>query len=278
MMRPILTLLTAGLFGRITQETLHGAVALELLHTASLVHDDVVDESDQRRGQLSVNAIFNNKVAVLSGDYLLATCLVEAGKTENAAIIETISGLGQDLSEGELLQLSNTKTDNFLEEVYFDVIRKKTAALFSACTMVGALSVNANDKEVEWAHLFGENLGISFQIKDDIFDYFDNEQIGKPTGNDMLEGKLTLPVIYALNTTNDEWARGVALKVRDNKASLDEIGELVAFTKNNGGIEYAIDKMYEYQSKSLALLDEMADSDFKTSLISFVKYVVDREK
>lgn len=277
-MRPILTLLTAGLFGTITKVTLHGAVALELLHTASLMHDDVVDESDQRRGQLSVNAIFNNKVAVLSGDYLLATCLVEAGKTENAAIIDTISGLGQDLSEGELLQLSNTKTNSFLEGVYFDVIRKKTAALFSACTTVGAFSVNASREEVEWARLFGEYLGISFQIKDDIFDYFDNKEIGKPTGNDMLEGKLTLPVLYVLNATNNEWARGVALKVRENKATLDEIGELVAFTKNNGGIEYAIEKMYEYQSKALALLDEKADSDIKTSLISFAEYVVNREK
>lgn len=278
MMRPVLTLLTAGLFGEITNETLHGAVALELLHTASLVHDDVVDESDQRRGQLSVNAIFNNKVAVLSGDYILATCLVQAGKTMNPGIIDTISLLGQDLSAGELLQLSNIKSQHFSEEVYFDVIRKKTAALFSACTKVGALSVNATPDEVEWARLFGEYLGISFQIKDDVFDYFDSKQIGKPTGNDMLEGKLTLPVIHALNATGDEWARGVALKVRENRASFHEIDELVTFTKVHGGIEYAIEQMHEYQHRALNLLNQKPDSEIKNSLKLFAEHVVDRKK
>lgn len=278
MMRPILTLLVAGLMGRINEKTLHGSVALELLHTASLIHDDVVDESNERRGQLSMNALFNNKVAVLVGDFLLATCLIEASKTENNHIIQTISCLGKDLSEGELLQLSNVQTTYFSEDVYYDVIRKKTAALFCACTQIGAFSVHATCTQVEWARVFGEYLGISFQIKDDIFDYFDSKTIGKPTGNDMMEGKLTLPVIHVLNATNDEWARGVALKVRDNKATMDEISQLVAFTKANGGIEYAMEKMYEYQSKALALLDEMEDSTFKTSLTSFVEYVVNREK
>lgn len=278
MMRPILTLLTAGLFGKVNDKTLHAAVALELLHTASLIHDDVVDESDERRGQLSVNAIFNNKVAVLGGDYLLATCLVEAGKTENSFIIDTISSLGQDLSDGELLQLSNIKTEYFSEDIYFDVIRKKTAALFSACTTVGALSVNATAEEIEWARLFGENLGIAFQIKDDIFDYFDSDDIGKPTGNDMVEGKLTLPVIYVLNSKENKWARGVALKVRDGEASIKEIKKLIEYTKENGGIDYATKRMYEYQAKAFDLLNNLPDSDNKYALISFAEFVVDRIK
>ncbi|NDV57733.1 polyprenyl synthetase family protein [Bacteroides sp. 519] len=278
MMRPVLALLTAALFGKITERTLHAAVALELLHTASLIHDDVVDESEERRGQLSVNAIFNNKVAVLGGDYLLATCLVEAGRTESGLIINTISGLGQDLSDGELLQLSNIKTDYFSEDVYFNVIRKKTAALFSACTKAGALSVEATTEQVEWARLFGEYLGVAFQIRDDIFDYYDNKSIGKPTGNDMIEGKLTLPAIYVLNALNDKWARGVALKVRYGEASLKEIKKLVEYVKENGGIDYATNVMYEYQSKALQLLDGMPDSDIKSSLIAFSKHVVDRKK
>jgi Geranylgeranyl pyrophosphate synthase len=277
-MRPILVLLSAGLFGKITDKTLHAAVALELLHTASLVHDDVVDESSERRGQLSVNAIFNNKVAILGGDYLLATCLVEAGRTETPSIIDTISTLGQDLSEGELLQLSNIKTEFFSEDIYFDVIRKKTAALFSACTVVGVLSVDATKEQIEWARIFGEYLGIAFQIKDDIFDYYDCEEIGKPTGNDMVEGKLTLPVIYVLNAKNDKWARRVAFKVRDGEASMKEIKELVEYTKTNGGIDYATGKMYEYQARAFKMLDKLPGSEFRSSLYHFAEFVVERNK
>ena len=193
MMRPILVLLAAKLFGKVCPATLHAAVALELLHNASLVHDDVVDESTERRGQLSVNAIFNNKVAVLAGDYLLATALVQVGITRNHDIIDIVSCLGQDLADGELLQLSNVSNLHFSEEVYFDVIRKKTAVLFAACTKAGALSVGASDEKAESARLFGEYIGLCFQIKDDIFDYSESKEIGKPTGNDMVEGKLTLP-------------------------------------------------------------------------------------
>ena len=179
MMRPILLLLVAKLYGRICPESLHAAVSLELLHTASLVHDDVVDESTERRGQLSVNAIYNNKVAVLVGDYLLATALVQVGKTHNYAIIDVVSRLGQNLSEGELLQLSNVSNLQFSEEIYFDVIRKKTAVLFAACTKSGALSVGVTDEQAEFARQFGEYIGLCFQIKDDIFDYYDSKQQGR---------------------------------------------------------------------------------------------------
>ena len=201
MMRPMLVLLAAKLLGGVRPATLHAAASLELLHTASLVHDDVVDESTERRGQLSVNAIFNNKVAVLAGDYLLATALVQAGLTRNLGIIDLISSLGRELAEGELLQLSNVSNEQFSEDVYFEVIRKKTAALFAACTKAGALSVGADAEKTEFLRRFGEYIGLCFQIRDDIFDYYESKEVGKPTGNDMLEGKLTLPVLYALNST-----------------------------------------------------------------------------
>jgi len=278
MMRPILVLLMAKLFGRVRHSTLHAAVALEILHTASLVHDDVVDESTQRRGQLSVNAIFNNKVAVLVGDFLLASCLVIAGKTKDMGIIKQISLLGQNLAEGELLQLSNISNPCFSEEVYLNVIRQKTAALFSTCTLVAALSVEANSQQCAAARLIGEYIGICFQIRDDIFDYFDETEIGKPTGNDMMEGKLTLPVIYALNSTSLSWPKEIALKVKNGEASADEIKKMIAFAKENGGIEYAQKVMYDYHTKAADLLNAVEDSPVKTSLLAYLDYVVDRNK
>ncbi|MDR3117939.1 MAG: polyprenyl synthetase family protein [Mediterranea sp.] len=278
MMRPILVLLMAKLFGRVRHSTLYAAVALELLHTASLLHDDVVDESTQRRGQLSVNAIFNNKVAVLVGDFLLASCLVIAGKTKDMDIIKQISLLGQNLAEGELLQLSNISNPCFSEEVYLNVIRQKTAALFSTCTLVAALSVEADPQQCAVARLWGEYMGICFQIRDDIFDYFDSAEIGKPTGNDMLEGKLTLPVIYVLNSTDTGWAKEIAIKVKNDKATPDEIKKLIAFTKDNGGIEYAEKIMYDYHAKAAGLLCAVADSPAKFSLLAYLDYVIDRNK
>lgn len=278
MMRPILVLLAAKLHGEVCPATLHAAVALELLHTASLVHDDVVDESSERRGQLSVNAIFNNKVAVLTGDHLLATALVEVGLTRNHAIIDVVSNLGQDLAEGELLQLSNVSNSEFSEAVYFDVIRKKTAVLFAACTKAGALSVGADDEKAEYARLFGEYIGLCFQIKDDIFDYYENKEIGKPTGNDMLEGKLTLPALYVLNSVRDEQVHDIAIKVKNGTASADEIARLIEFVKQHGGIEYATKVMHDFKEKALSLLTAIADSDVKTALACYLDYVVERDK
>lgn len=199
MMRPILVLLMAKLFAAPNASTLHAALSLELLHTASLVHDDVVDESNQRRGQSSVNAMYDNKVSVLVGDYLLATSLKHAAVTGQIELVDLVSRLGQELSEGEIIQLANINNLDFSEEIYFDVIRKKTAALFTASAESGAVSVKASEENIKLAALFGEMIGIAFQIKDDIFDYFENEELGKPTGNDMLEGKLTLPALYVLN-------------------------------------------------------------------------------
>lgn len=278
MMRPILVLLAAKLYGKICPATLHAAVSLELLHNASLVHDDVVDESTERRGQLSVNAIFNNKVSVLAGDFLLATALVQVSQTRNHAIIDVVSCLGQDLADGELLQLSNVSNLHFSEDIYFDVIRKKTAVLFAACTKAGALSVGADDEKAEFARLFGEYIGLCFQIKDDIFDFFESKEIGKPTGNDMLEGKLTLPVIYALNTTQDKAAKEIAIKVKNGEATTDEIALLIEFVKQHGGIAYATKTMYAYREKALSLLASMPDTDVKIALAAYLNYVVEREK
>ncbi|GAB6865314.1 MULTISPECIES: polyprenyl synthetase family protein [Bacteroides] len=278
MMRPILLLLVARLYGAVRPSTLHAAVSLELLHTASLVHDDVVDESTERRGQLSVNAIFNNKVAVLTGDYLLATSLVHAEQTHSHPIIQLVSSLGQDLADGELLQLSNVSNHSFSESVYFDVIRKKTAALFAACTKAAAFSVGMGEEEAEFARLLGEYIGICFQIKDDIFDYFDSKEIGKPTGNDMLEGKLTLPALYVLNKTKDSVAQEIALKVKEGTATSDEITRLIEYVKENGGIEYAILTMNAYKQKAFDLLASLPDSDVCVALRAYLEYVVDREK
>ena len=278
MMRPILVLLVARLYGAVRPSTLHAAVSLELLHTASLVHDDVVDESTERRGQLSVNAIFNNKVAVLTGDYLLATSLVHAEQTHSHPIIQLVSSLGQDLADGELLQLSNVSNHSFSESVYFDVIRKKTAALFAACTKAAAFSVGVGEEEAEFARLLGEYIGICFQIKDDIFYYFDSKEIGKPTGNDMLEGKLTLPALYVLNSTKDSAMLEIAIRVKEGTATPDEIARLIGFIKENGGIEYAVHTMNLYKQKAFGLLASLPDSNVCAALRAYLDYVVDREK
>ncbi|MDR0961391.1 MAG: polyprenyl synthetase family protein [Mediterranea sp.] len=278
LMRPILLLLSAKLFGEVSDATYHTALSLELLHTASLVHDDIVDESVERRGQPSVNALYNNKVAVLVGDYMLATALMEASRTNNGAIVEAISRLGCSLSDGELLQLSNINNPLFSESVYLDVIGKKTAALFATCAVAGALSVHATDQELALARKLGEYIGLCFQIRDDIFDYFDEKEIGKPTGNDMREGKLTLPVIHALNKQNDAGACALAAKVKAGTASSDEIDSLVEFTKKNGGIEYAAECMLHYKVEATKLLNPLPDSPVKTALLAYLDYLIEREK
>lgn len=278
MMRPALVLLLARLLGGINQKTLHSAVSLELLHTASLVHDDVVDESSERRGRASVNAVFHNKVAVLSGDYVLAASLLQASQTTSPAIISLIARLGQDLSEGELLQLSNVADQNVSEEVYFNIIRKKTAALFATSASVAAHSADAEPAQVEFAYLLGEYIGICFQIKDDIFDYYEAKEIGKPTGNDMHEGKLTLPAIYALRKVGENAEiSSLVRKIKALQASEEEIHRMIDFCVENGGIDYAMARMKEYRDKAVALLERYPDSEVKRALLAFVDYVVERE-
>ena len=278
-MRPLLILLIAKNYGGVNDVTLRSAVGLELLHTASLVHDDVVDESKERRGQPSVNAVYNNKVAVLVGDYVLSTALLNISYTNNSDILRSIAELGRNLSNGEILQLSNIQNTEFSEDIYYDVIKMKTAALFESCCEVGTLSVNANKRQIELAKEFGRNLGIIFQIRDDIFDYYDSKEIGKPTGNDMAEGKLTLPVLYALNSTHDSEMEEIARKVKRNDVTRYEIARLVDFTKNNGGIEYAERKMLELRQKCMEFIDsESVSEEIRTSLTAYIDYVIQRNK
>lgn len=283
-MRPMLILLMAKNFGQVTEVTQHAAVGLELLHTASLVHDDVVDESRERRGQASVNATYDNKVAVLVGDYILSTALLHVAHTGSQQIVAYLAELGRTLSNGEILQLTNIGRKDISEDVYYDVIKQKTAALFEACCAMGALSAGASDDDIAKAKKFGQNLGVIFQIRDDIFDYYDSPQIGKPTGNDMAEGKLTLPVIYALNSTRDEAMTALAFKVKDHAATHDEIARLVAFAKEKGGIDYAERRMEELHAEAVALLDIISKDDspekqaVKRALLAYLDFVIKREK
>lgn len=276
-MRPMLILLVAKSFGSVTDVTQRAAVGLELLHTASLVHDDVVDESEQRRGQASVNASYDNKVAVLVGDYILSTALLNVSMTGSQEIVSYLARLGQTLSNGEILQLTNISRSEISEEVYYDVIRQKTAALFEACAGIGALSVGVDGEIVEKAKRFGSNIGLIFQIKDDIFDYYDSAEIGKPTGNDMAEGKLTLPIIYALNSTGDQDMLQLARKVKEGTVTPSEIATLVAFAKDKGGIEYAEKRMSELNEECHGFIEKyVADAGIKTALAAYLEFVIKR--
>lgn len=277
-MRPVLVLLCARLTGRVNDAVLNAAAALELLHTASLVHDDVVDESDTRRGQLSVNALSGNKVAVLVGDYLLSVALQLAAKTQNTEVVGVVAQLGQTLADGELLQLANTKKQELSEASYYEVIRKKTASLFSACAQVGAILAGGSGEEVERMRRFGQLVGMCFQLRDDIFDFDDKADTGKPAGNDMKEGKLTLPVIHALNKAADDGMMALAMKVRRGEATAQEIDSLVAFTREQEGIAYAEWAMDEFRYMAAGLIPEDADQAVVEALRHYVDYVAQRNK
>lgn len=277
MMRPMLTLLAAKMSGsEINENSIYTAATFEFFHTASLIHDDIVDESEERRGQESVNRAFGNQVAVLVGDYILANALLCAAKTGSSHLIERVSRAAQCLADGELLQLNNVQNQSINEDVYFEIIKNKTAALFAACAEAGAMSVSSDEKDILLMRAFGENVGICFQIRDDIFDYSHNPQIGKPTGNDMQEGKLTLPVIHALLSTNNGEMLSLARKVKARQVSQEETRVLVDFTKENGGIDYAVQVMNDYANKAKDSLTAFPDSDVKQALIAYVDYVIDR--
>ena len=277
MMRPLLVLLMAKELGEVGMSTLRSAVTLELLHTASLVHDDVVDESAERRGQRSVNAVFDNKVAVLLGDYLLSMALLQSAQTNHIRVVEIISRLGGTLSEGEIYQLNNIRTETVSEEAYFKVIRHKTAALFAACAELGARSAGGSEDYVARARRFGELVGLCFQIRDDIFDYFSDSEIGKPTGNDMAEGKLTLPAIFALNHSNDAEIRACAQRIKSGEATPAEIARLVEYTKDHGGIEYAEQRMLELRDEALSLLPHWQSPAVREALEGYIHFVVERK-
>lgn len=276
MMRPILTLLSAGLFGGINKKAMLAAASFEYFHTASLMHDDVVDESNERRGADSVNKLFGNKAAVLMGDYLLALSLRTAALTENPRFVHIVSEAAAGLSDGELLQLRSIYNQEISEDVYYRIIKAKTATLFSACAEGGALMAHASDKEVEVMRQFGEIVGTCFQMKDDIFDYMKNAEIGKPTGNDMQEGKLTLPVIHALFSQNNDEMFKIAYKVKDGSVTPDEVQKLVQFTIENGGIDYTFKQMQLLAEQAKQLLKIVPENEMNSSLIHYVDYVMER--
>lgn len=278
MMRPMLVVLTAKEFGQVNDNVLRSAVTLELLHTASLAHDDVVDESNERRGSASVNAVFGNKASILVGDYLLSRALHEAAKTDKIGIVEVVAKLGGTLSEGELRQLSNIQEATASEESYFDIIRHKTAALFESCGRLGALSVSAPKEMVEVCAKLGELIGICFQIRDDIFDYFDDPKIGKPTGSDMREGKLTLPSLYAVKTADSDEVSTWAQQVMECRADEETITRFVEYTKDCGGIEYAKGVMQDYAQQAYRLLDNFKNAEVREALGHYIDFTVERDR
>ena len=276
MMRPILVLLIAREAGVINKKVLISAVSLELLHTASLVHDDVVDESDLRRGHASVNQKYGNKIAVLVGDYLLARLLTKAAETGDTRIVSRIAQLGGTLSEGEIYQLSTSQHDIPDEASYFRIIHHKTAALFATCGELGAVAAQADESFVETAKRFGELIGICFQIRDDIFDYFADATIGKPTGNDLLEGKFTLPIIHALHTAPSPTLLPLIERVKTCSATREDVATLVEYTKSHGGISYAVSLMENYRNEALKLLDSFKDEQVRAALEAYANYVTER--
>ena len=276
MMRPLLVLLMAKEIGEVKKPSLLSAVTIELLHTASLVHDDVVDESEERRGQKSVNAVYDNKVAVLLGDYLLSKSLLKAAETEDIRAVKIISRLGGILSEGEIYQLANIRNEHISEEAYFRIIEHKTAALFSACAQLGVYSAGGSDEYAAVAKRYADIIGLCFQIRDDIFDYYKESVIGKPTYNDMHEGKLTLPVIYAVTHTDRADVKSWADKVKKGSATEEEISALVEYTKEAGGIDYAEKKMDELYQEAVALLPYWKNDEVRASLKAYADFVLER--
>ena len=277
-MRPMFVFLVAKMVsgGKFEERTYRGASIIELIHTATLVHDDVVDDSNRRRGFFSINALWKNKIAVLVGDFLLSKGLLLSIDNDDFDILKLISIAVREMSEGELLQIEKARRLDITEEIYFEIIRQKTATLIAACCGIGAASVGSAKEEIENMRLFGELIGMAFQIKDDLFDYTE-AKIGKPTGIDIKEQKMTLPLIYALNTcTNDErkWLINSVKKYNKNKKRVKEV---IAFVKEKGGMEYTIQKMNDYHAKALAILETYPSSPYKDALLTMVNYVIERK-
>lgn len=277
--RPILVLLCAKLFGSVPRAAIDSAASLELLHNASLIHDDVVDESQKRRGLPTINQLYDNRIAVLTGDYFVSCALACSVKTCQMEIISTLGVLGRELARGEIDQLSNARDHRLDESAYFDVIRRKTASLFYACMRVGALSAGADEATVDRLSLFGEKLGLCFQIKDDIFDYYEDKVIGKPTGNDLREGKITLPLIYAItHHTGAENEQMRALLLGEEHLSAESVHTLIEYAKREGGIAYAYETMKRIRNEAVELLADFPPSETVDALIAILDYAIEREK
>jgi len=278
-MRPMFVFLVAKMVsnGEISERTYRGASVIELIHTATLVHDDVVDDSNRRRGFFSINALWKNKIAVLIGDFLLSKGLLLSIDNNDFDLLKIISIAVREMSEGELLQIEKARKLDITEDIYYEIIRQKTATLIAACCSLGAASVKPESEHVETMRKFGELIGMSFQIKDDLFDY-GNTQIGKPTGIDIKEQKMTLPLIYVLNQASKTDKKWLINSIKNHNKDSKRVKEVIAFVKDNGGLEYAVNKMKQFQNKALQLLQAYPDSEYRNSLELMVNYVIDRKK
>lgn len=277
-MRPLLVFLSAALNGKINEATFVAATFVELLHTATLVHDDVVDNAHERRGALSINALWNSKIAVLTGDYLLSQGLLISVEKNRYDMLEIISEAVRAMSEGELLQLQKSRKLNITEDVYFDIIKMKTAALIAACTACGTVSVTDDQEKIKTMKDLGENIGIAFQIRDDMFDYQANGLTGKSAGNDIREKKITLPLIHALQQVSSSERKRILNIIRRKKKKAAEINEVISFVVENGGTEYAANMMDKYRDKAFAILDTFDDSEIRSSMKEFINYTASRAK
>jgi octaprenyl-diphosphate synthase len=274
--RPMFVLLSAKLFSNDIQEGTYRAAALvELLHTATLVHDDVVDDANERRGFFSINALWKNKIAVLVGDYLLSKGLLLSLNNNDFRSLQILSEAVKEMSEGELLQIEKTRKLNIKEDIYFEIIRRKTASLLASACAAGAWSTTADEEITEKMRLFGEKVGVAFQIKDDLFDY-GSDKIGKPTGIDIREKKLTLPLIYTLEHATPEIRRRIINIVKNHNTDKERVAEVIELVKTSGGIEYTRDKMFEYRDEALAILHSLPENDIRAGLETLVRYTTDR--
>jgi octaprenyl-diphosphate synthase len=276
-LRPMFVFLSAKTCGEVNEATYRGAALIELLHTASLVHDDVVDDSNYRRGFFSVNALWKNKIAVLVGDYLLSRGLLLSVEHNDFDLLRIVSAAVRDLSEGELLQMEKARRLDITEDVYFEIIRQKTASLISSCCAVGAASVDADAESIETMRKFGEQVGIAFQIKDDLFDY-GNEEIGKPLGIDIKEKKMTLPLIYALGKASWSEKRSIIYTVKNESHKPRKVAEVIDFVKKSGGMEYATEVMKSYQNEAIRILQTLPASEYRHSLEQLVRFTIERKK
>ncbi len=278
-MRPMFVFLVSKMVSNneVNDRTYRGAAVIELIHTATLLHDDVVDDSNRRRGFFSVNALWKNKIAVLIGDFLLSKGLLLSIDNEDFDLLKIISIAVREMSEGELLQIEKARRLDITEAVYYEIIRQKTATLIAACCSLGAASVKPNSPHVESMRKFGELIGMAFQIKDDLFDY-GSQKIGKPTGIDIKEQKMTLPLIHVLNKVSKSDKKWLIHSIKKHNKDKNRVREVIAFVKANGGLEYAINKMNNYKNEALNILDQYPNSVYKTSLELMVNYVIDRKK
>ena len=277
-MRPMFVFLSAKLFDNFNEKTYRAASMIELLHTATLVHDDVVDEANFRRGFFSINSLWKNKIAVLVGDFLLSKGLLLAVKNEDFDLLKIMSAAVQDMSEGELIQIEKTRTLNITEEVYFNIIRKKTASLIAACCASGAKSAKQDNDVIKKMYLFGEKAGIAFQIKDDLFDYAENSFLGKPTGIDIKEKKITLPLIYTINSADRKLKNWIINVVKNHSEDNKKVNQLISIVTKNGGVAYAEQKMHDYHEEALNILKCFKDNEAKKSLMLLLDYVINRKK